>query len=114
MCIPKVVTRNRLAKEYNTGLEAAKEAVHQHNQRMRAELCEAGVPKKHIAKALLPEPMPCPENLNMRFVRKFLSAFHWKQASRNTSGNYLASCLKTSRWVFFFKPMSQKSVFCLK
>lgn len=90
---PKVATVKRLAREYNAGLPAAKEAIHAHNQRMKDDLIAAVIAKKTIQRSLLEEPIACPMNLGMRFVRKYLSAFCWRKAARNTAGNYLDSCL---------------------
>ena len=82
---------NKLAKQYNEGLATAREAVEEHNEQLRREFIEAGV----IKKSLLPIPMPCREDLNMKFVRRFMT----KQVSRNTAGAYLDLHLK---WIFFF------------
>ena len=92
----------RLAREYNDGLEHAKEAVHVHNQQLQAELSEAGVRRSFIKASLLEEPKACPEDLGMTFVRKFLNAFNWKRAARNTSGNYLEPYLDHICNVLFF------------
>lgn len=89
---------NKLAKQYNEGLAAAREAVEEHNEQLRREFIEAGVSRKFIKKSLLPIPMPCPEDLNMKFVRRFMAAFNWKRVSRNTAGAYLDLHLK---WIFF-------------
>ena len=87
--IAQVVTVNRLAREYNAGLQAAQDAVQAQNDQLSVELADAGVDVKFIKKSLIPVPMPCPENLDMKFVRKYLAAFNWRKSSRNTSGNYL-------------------------
>lgn len=87
-----VVTAKRLAREYNSGLDAARQEVQEHNEKVSAELAEAGVPKSQIRRSLLPWPAPCPEDLDSGFIRKFLRAFNWSRASRNTSGQYLATC----------------------
>ena len=86
------MTAKRLAREYNSGLDAARLEVQEHNEKVSAELAEAGVPKSQIRRSLLPWPAPCPEDLDSGFIRKFLRAFNWSRASRNTSGQYLATC----------------------
>lgn len=92
---------NRIARDYNQGLAAAQEVVRTHNARISQELADAGVAIKHIKKSLIPVPQPCPENLGMKWVRKYLAAFQWKKVSRNTSGNYLEFWLQPNGFECF-------------
>ena len=98
----KVATMNKLAREYNAGLEAAIEQVQQHNLKVQAEMTKAGVHQKHIKKSLLPIPEKCPENAGRRFCRRWLTAFNWRRASRNTSGQYLDSWWHDMYWYIYF------------
>lgn len=81
---------------------------------MTQEMVAAGVPAKDIDKVLIPRPLPCPENLSVRWCQRFLRAFNWRKVSRNTAGNYLVSWLLiacvhivrygskvVSAWLFF-------------
>ena len=87
----KVVTARRLAREYNAGLPALVEEAQSHNERIVQEFKEVGIVRSRDIKAsLMPLPQPCPEDINMRFVRKFWGAFNWRKAARNTPGQYLA------------------------
>ena len=83
---------NKLAKEYNAGLEAAQEKAREHNQEVIREFAEVGIVKgKHLKESLLPIPQPCPENLDKRWVRSLFAAFSWRKMARNTAGQYLVS-----------------------
>ena len=88
----EVVTAKKIAEQYNSGLEQAIETVHARNERVSRELVAANVPVKRIAKSLLPVPKRCPV-LDARFCRRWLKAFEWRRAARNTSGQYLAAWL---------------------
>lgn len=61
---------------------------------MTQEMVAAGVSAKDIDKVLIPRPLPCPENLSVRWCRRFLRAYNWRKVSRNTAGNYLVSWLQ--------------------
>ena len=83
---------NRLAKEYNAGLAEAQKQAREHNEKVLREFRDVGVVKASFLKtSLVPIPQPCPEELDARWVSKFMSAFSWKRAARNTAGQYLAS-----------------------
>lgn len=84
----KVVTANRLAREYNEGLACAKEQVDVHNLEMKEELLKIGATKATIQRCLLPEPEECPI-LDARWCRRFLHLMQWKHRPVNTSGTYL-------------------------
>lgn len=87
----QVVTARKIARHYNAGLEDAIASTQAHNDQVAHDLLESGATGKDINRALLPIPERCPEDLNGRFVRKFLRAFNWRKVSRNTGGNYLAA-----------------------
>ena len=103
-CIAQAVTVNRIAKEWNQGLEEAREAVRAQNETLSMELSQAGVDKNITSKSLIPEPVACPEDLDSTFVRKYLRAFNWKKTSRNTSGNYLDFRQHVSWPILFYFP----------
>lgn len=55
------------------------------NDAISADLIAAGVSNgfQGPATAPLPIPKPCPEDPDTKFVRRFMSGFNWKKASRN-------------------------------
>lgn len=84
-----VVTVRRIARHYNKGLDDAIRRTDEFNTQTTQEMVAAGVSAKDIDKVLIPRPLPCPENLSVRWCRRFLRAYNWRKVSRNTAGNYL-------------------------
>ena len=87
----QVVTVRRLAREYNKGLEKARQKAIDYNNKLMQDLKDAGVKAKYLSSSFVPIPQACPENLDMKWVRRFLKAYQWKKVARNTAGQYLAS-----------------------
>ena len=85
----EVVPVRRIAREYNQGLPEVIQQAEEHNQKVMEEFRAAGVKSKFTKKALLSIPKRCPEDLDIRWVRRFMRAFNWKKSSRNTAGQYL-------------------------
>ena len=83
------MTVRRLAREYNAGLAKAVDEAQRHNAEVVEMFKSAGVKCKFVSRSLLPMPQPCPEDLGMNWVRKFLKAYSWRKTSRNTAGQYL-------------------------
>ena len=91
----EVLTARRLAREYNAGLQDAIQKAEEHNRKVIDEFKECGVVRsKYLQSSLVPLPTPCPEELNMKWVRRFMAAFNWKRRARNTSGQYLVTGFK--------------------
>ncbi|CAK8989314.1 Uncharacterized protein (Fragment), partial [Durusdinium trenchii] len=82
----KVVTVRRLAREYNKGLEKARQKAIDYNNKLMQDLKDAGVKAKYLSSSFVPIPQACPENLDMKWVRRFLKAYQWKKVARNTAG----------------------------
>ena len=88
----EVATVRRIARNYNAGLAQAQKVAREHNERVIEEFSAVGLVKcRQVRSSLMPIPFPCPETLGLHFVRKFMRAFDWKRAARNTGGQYLAS-----------------------
>lgn len=98
----QAVTANRLAKEYNEGLDEAVRQAHEHNRKIVEDFKAVGVIRaKHFKHSLVPIPRKCPTNLDKRWVRKFLLTFGWTKASRNTAGQYLEAGIWFRNFVCF-------------
>lgn len=88
LLLPQVVTAQRLGREYNEGLDEARQKVIAHNAEMEAELEKVGASRATIQRCLLPEPQKCPA-LDGRWCRRFLELMRRRRSPVNTAGTYL-------------------------
>ena len=79
----------KIAAEYNVGIQPAIDAASDHNASIRQKLIDSAVSAEDVKKSYMELPKACPEKFSSRWCKRWLELFSWKRRPTNTTGSFL-------------------------